>query len=265
MNFKEYIVSSFINTPVEIFASKLRSLTNNYDRIRYPELKELFAEHSRLETALTRIINNPMNCIDIGAHLGSITSTIKKLSPDGKHIAIEPIPYKCKWLKQKFPDVKVLQIALSDTVGEVEFFLQPQRSAFSGLRLHNNNNSSITNLKVEILKVNCQRLDDIVPSDLPIGFIKIDVEGCELAVLRGGIKVILKDQPTILFECTITGLKSYNISIRDIYNFFESYSYSIFLVKDWLGDGKALSYEQLVKAMQYPFQAFNFLAVPKKR
>jgi FkbM family methyltransferase len=138
-----------------------------------------------------------MNCIDIGAHLGSVLSIIKELSPRGKHIAIEPVPYKYQWLKQKYPDVEVLQVAVSDTVGEVDFYLQSQRSGFSGLRLHN------------------------------------------------------------------SGLTAHNIQPVNIYDFFDTRSYSIFLIKDWPSGSESLVYEQFLKSMQYPFQAFNFLAIPK--
>jgi FkbM family methyltransferase len=260
MLLKEYIAHHLISTPLEGIAHKLRDFTTLKQRITHPELQEIYIESSRIETAMTRIIHHSMNCIDIGTHLGSVLSVIKKLSPDGKHIAIEPIPYKYNWLKQKFPDVKVLQIALSDTVSEVDFFMQPRHSGFSGLRLHDSGDGE---KQVEILKVNCQKLDDIIPADIPIGFIKIDVEGGELAALRGGKSILKQYQPTILFECTQSGLAVHNTSSNDVYNFFHSYSYSIFLVKDWLEDGKALSYQQFVKAMQYPFQAFNFLAVTK--
>lgn len=261
MLLKEYITHHLIGSPLEGVAYKLRDLTKIQQRIKHPELREIYLESSRFEMAIAKIIDeNSMNCIDIGAHLGSVLSVIKKLSPKGKHIAIEPLPYKCRWLNQKFPDVKVLQTALGDTAGEVDFFLHPHRSGFSGLKLNN----SVDTTTVEILKVNCARLDDIIPSDLPIGFMKIDVEGGELAVLRGSQSILSRYQPTIIFECTQSGLKTHNLSPSDIYNFFCNYSYSIFLIKDWLIDGEPLSYEQFVKAMQYPFQAFNFLAVSNK-
>jgi FkbM family methyltransferase len=260
MLLKEYIAHHLIGTPLERVARKLRDLTTLQQRIKHPELKEIYTESSRIEIAMTRIIDSSMNCIDIGAHLGSMLNIMKKLSPKGKHIAIEPIPYKYKWLKQKFPDVNVLQIALSDTIGEVDFFLQPHRSGFSGLRIHGSDNPE---KEVEILKVNCKRLDDIVPSDLPIGFIKIDVEGGELAALRGSESILKNYQPTILFECTQSGLEAHSLSLSDVYNFFYTHSYSIYLIKDWLEDGEALTYEQFVKTTQYPFQAFNFLAIPK--
>ncbi|BAZ17118.1 methyltransferase FkbM family protein [Calothrix sp. NIES-4071] len=258
MLLKEYIAHRLIGTPLEPIARSLRDLTQIKQRIQHPELHEIYHESSLIDAALPRIIDKSMNCIDVGAHLGSVLSVIKELSPHGKHIAIEPIPYKYQWLKQKYPDVKVLQVAVSDSVGEVDFYLQPQRSGFSGLRLH-----SPVDEQVEVLKVKCVKLDDIVPPDQPIGFIKIDVEGGELAALRGSESIIQNFQPSIIFECTNSGLTAYDIKPLDIYEFFDARSYSIFLIKDWLSGNEPLVYEQFLKSMQYPFQAFNFLAIPK--
>ncbi|MCJ8279686.1 MAG: FkbM family methyltransferase [Rivularia sp. ALOHA_DT_140] len=126
------------------------------------------------------------------------------------------------------------------------------------MRLHGSQNAD---KDVQVLKVNCLRLDDIVPSDLPIGFIKIDVEGGELAALKGGENILKRYHPTILFECAQSGLKAHNVSQSDIYNFFQTHGYSLFLIKDWLSQNQPLDYERFVKSMEYPFQAFNFLAV----
>lgn len=259
MLLKEYIAHRLIGTPLEPVARNLRDLTQLKQRIQHPELHEIYQESSLIDAALPKIINDSsMNCIDIGAHLGSVLSIIKQLSPHGKHLAIEPIPYKYKWLKQKYPDIEVLQVAVSDTVGEVDFYLQPQRSGFSGLRLHASDDE-----QVEVFKVNCVELDDIIPPDKKIGFIKIDVEGGELAVLRGSEYILQNSRPSIVFECTNSGLSAHNIQPVDMYEFFDARSYSIFLVKDWLSDKEPLVYEEFLKSMQYPFQAFNFLAIPK--
>lgn len=43
------------------------------------------------------------------------------------------------------------------------------------------------------------RLDDIIKDD--VGFIKIDVEGHELAVLKGATSLINRCRPVLLVEC----------------------------------------------------------------
>jgi FkbM family methyltransferase len=50
----------------------------------------------------------------------------------------------------------------------------------------------------ETIEVEARPLDDLDLSD--IGFVKIDVEGHELAVLRGGRRVLERDRPALLVE-----------------------------------------------------------------
>ncbi len=258
MQMKEYFVHQLIGTPLEKPAVKLRDFTRSLKHRKYPELQELYVESARSELAMSKIINSSMNCIDIGAHLGSVLNLIEKLSPDGKHIAIEPIPYKYNWLKRKFQNVEIIQAALGEINGEVDFYLQSHRSGYSGLQLHGFTNGK---QNVKMIKINCVRLDELVPPDLSIGFIKIDVEGGELAALKGGESTLKRCHPAILFECVQSGLKAHNVSQSEIYEFFHAYGYSLFLIKDWLAQNEPLSYERFVKSMEYPFQAFNFLAV----
>ena len=253
--FKEYLAHLVIDTPLEPTARFVRLLTLSLEQQKHPELKEIHLESARTEQLLEKIIGSSWNCIDVGCHLGSVLKIIRQAAPQGNHIAIEPIPYKANWLRKKFPDVEIMQIALSDKTEEQEFFLQPHRSGYSGLRLHNSDG------KVEHLRVKCQRLDDIVPQDRPINFIKIDVEGGELAALRGAPRILENFHPPILFECTQTGLTAFDIKPEDIYEFLvKKNSYSVYLIKDWLTGGEPLSYEDFFQAMQYPFKAFNFLA-----
>ena len=47
--------------------------------------------------------------------------------------------------------------------------------------------------------VKLMRLDDVIQND--VGFIKIDVEGHELAVLQGSTSLIYRSRPVLLIEC----------------------------------------------------------------
>src|SRR5262249_35136776 len=53
---------------------------------------------------------------------------------------------------------------------------------------------------IETIDVDINRLDDLLPAGVRIDFIKIDVEGAELDVLRGAQATIRRDKPRILFE-----------------------------------------------------------------
>lgn len=252
---KEYIAHLLVGTPLQQPAQYLREVINIRKRLKNPELQEIYLESSRIDKMMERMVQDSMNCIDVGCHLGTMLNKMLQLSPHGAHIAIEPIPYKAEWLRRKFPNVNVQQIALSKTTHEATFYYYPLKSGFSGLR-------SITKMNdVNSFQVQCERLDDVVPSDGHIDFIKVDVEGGELDVFRGANDLLQRCQPHILFECTRSGLTSFGFTPNEIFNFLvQQHSYSVFLIKDWLDGKEPLDIKRFSHAMQYPFQAFNFFA-----
>lgn len=254
----EYIKHLFVRTPLEKPTKNIRDFLGFRQRIQHPELIEIYQESDRIDKAMERIISDSFNCIDVGCHLGSTLSTMLKLAPLGHHIAIEPLPYKADWLKQKFPEVDVKQLALSDTPGEVTFYFNTAQSGFSGLH------RQIENTTVEELTVKSELLDKILPADYRVDFIKLDVEGGELAVLRGAESTLQRYRPVLLFECTQTGLSCFGFTPIEVFEFLtQKHSYSIFLLKDFLSDRLPLDFDQFYNALHYPFQAFNFIAVAK--
>jgi FkbM family methyltransferase len=165
--------------------------------------------------------------------------------------------YKAAWLRAKFPDVAVHQVALAETPGQSTFHIDPQKSGFSGLHQHGDGASAA-------ITVECARLDDLIPEDLGIGFIKIDVEGGELGAFKGMRRVLSEGRPVILFECTRSGLAASGTTAEQVYAFLSDESrYDVYMMLAWLEGGAALDLTLFDRAMTYPFRAFNFVAVPR--
>jgi len=181
-----------------------------------------------------------------------------RLAPAGHHVAVEAIPAKVRFLRRKFPEVDVLEVALSDHAGAEDFYINLAATGFSGLARHGEGH-------FERIHVTCVRLDDAVPKDRRFDLLKIDVEGAELFVLRGATAFLTRDRPTILFECGPSGPPAFGYTAGTLYDLFVACGYSVFLLKDALNRGLPVVREQFEAALVYPFKAFNWLAVASER
>jgi FkbM family methyltransferase len=251
----ERFASALIGTRLQRPAERLRRVGLVWQRWRHPELRDLLDESRQIDQLLKRVISDQMNCVDVGCHLGSMLSEIVRLAPRGRHIAIEPVPYKAEWLLKKFPQVDVRQIALSDAEGRAEFFISSHSSGHSGLRF-NQAAGAATKIDVTLM-----RLDDVVPADRRIGFLKIDVEGLEYPVFRGAKRTLTENRPIVLFECTAAGLANSSSNAEQLHSFLtQEVNYGTYLIKDWLAGAGPLDAAAFAAAMTYPFRAFNFVA-----
>jgi len=248
----------FIRTPLEEPLMRLRDAFGYFERRRHPELREIYLESGRINAVLEQAVGRDSNCLDVGCHYGSILSRICRLAPQGRHVAFEAIPAKARFLRRKFPEVAIHQLALSDHPGTTRFYINSFKTGFSGLVEHGGG-------PFEQIDVECARLDDIVPRDRRFHFFKLDVEGAELLVLRGAIDLLKRDRPTVLFECGPSGPEAFGYGPREIYDLFtRGCGYSVFFLKDYLARGSPVASKMFEEALVYPFKAFNWVAVPSE-
>ncbi|MEO6233010.1 MAG: FkbM family methyltransferase [Ferruginibacter sp.] len=157
------------------------------------------------------------NCIDVGANLGHILMEIVKAAPKGHHYAFEPIPHLYTDLKKKYSkNTDVFNYALSSEKGTATFNYYPARPAVSGFRERDN----VSDVEPQLLSVKMEKLDDIIPENVKIDLLKIDVEGAELQVLQGARKTLQLNKPIVLFECGIGGADVYGTTPDQIYDLF---------------------------------------------
>ena len=256
MSLYERVASRLIGTPLQRPAEWLRHLHGRGFRRAHPELAEIFREDERIDRVMRATIGAGTNCVDIGCHIGAYLQKIVTLAPRGRHLAFEPVPHKAAWLRRKFRTVTVVEVALDDSEGSKEFFVDPAHTALSGLRAGSGETPR------QALRVECRRLDDLVDEDAPIGFVKIDVNGGELPVLRGAERLLGRDRPFVLLSCSQQGLDDFGIGADEVFDFLVGRAgYRIFLLKDHLGGGAPLDAAAFRRSMVYPFQALNYAVV----
>jgi FkbM family methyltransferase len=149
---------------------------------------------------LRMILKPGINCIDIGCHRGEFLNLFLRWAPGGRMYAFEPIPSLFEELRQKYQgvkDVMIHKVALFDFAGETSFQYVLNAPAYSGIKRRR---YDLRKPEIEEITVPAGKLDQFIPSNETIGFIKIDVEGAEYYVLKGGSETIKRSHPIIIFE-----------------------------------------------------------------
>ena len=255
----EKLAARLIGTPLQRPAQWLQHLRGRAHRRAHPELAEWFSEGERTEQVLRQLLRRDTHCVDIGCHIGSFLQRLTTLAPQGRHHAIEPVPDKAAWLQRKFPTVTVVPCALGEHPGHAEFFVNAAHTSYSGLRPWSIDG---TVPPTQAVQVQVRTLDEVIPQTLRIGFIKIDVNGAELNVLKGARQLLQRDRPFVHFECTKGGLDDFGIDAGEVFEFVNGPAgYRIQLLKDYLSRGPVLDEAGFRRSMEYPFQAFNYALV----
>ena len=142
--------------------------------------------------------------IDIGAHKGAYTYWMSKYTGTNGHVfAFEPQPRLYNQLNKildnsKINNVHVELLALSANKGEDTLVMQGKKTSPSA-SIHNKNLDDGVSTKIN---VKTTTLDNYFcgQNQIPVHFIKCDVEGHELEVLMSGQKLLKKCQPIIILE-----------------------------------------------------------------
>jgi FkbM family methyltransferase len=165
----------------------------------FPPDKNMSAQDTHTFEIMKSTLKKKANTVDVGAHVGFITKHSLALAPEGEHFCFEPIPKYYQYLTKKFKNknVHVYNMALGSKSETKEFHYlkkKPEESGFS-LRGHDPDLSGDAKIQVKV-----DALDNVLPEHTRVDFIKIDVEGAEMAVLLGAYRTIRKNKPIIVFE-----------------------------------------------------------------
>jgi FkbM family methyltransferase len=129
--------------------------------------------------------------VDVGAYNGDSTVILAKNFKRSKIIGFEPnpIPYKDSIkLTKRFKNISMVNSGLSDYSGTASLFVTDQAESSS---LYKVGQSKEFQFK-EIVSVNITTLDHYFKDYDSILLIKLDVQGSEISVLRGGSHTIAK-------------------------------------------------------------------------
>lgn len=153
------------------------------------------------------------NCLDVGAHVGF---WLKDLCKNFKKVyAFEPISDVRECLEKNIQQDNYILFpyALGNENKKVKVNYIPEETGNTYI-------SKDGNREIEL-----KRLDDL---ELPkIDYIKIDAEGFEVEVIKGGIQLVKRDKPFIHVEVKGKVLQKQGLISTDIENFFNSIDYKL--------------------------------------
>ena len=176
------------------YADALRDARRSYSQKR----DALDMDHLRVMLGFW--LDTDSSCVDIGANRGTVLRMIEERAPGGCHHAFEPLPHRAAQLRVAFPNVEVHEVALTNAPGSVRFTVVEEDAVdgYSGITEHLR--TLPKGWTTHEVSVEAARLDDLLPADFVPRFVKIDVEGAELAVLRGAERLLRGHRPILFLE-----------------------------------------------------------------
>jgi FkbM family methyltransferase len=133
--------------------------------------------------------------VDVGGWYGPWSRRLARRAE--RVVAVEPVPHLARLLTATVPpNVRVVPAAAADRAGTARLWLPPGGRGDRGV-------SSLVRRSVHgsVRDVPCVSLDELGLTD--VTFIKIDVDGSELAVLRGARQTLRRDRPALLVELEV--------------------------------------------------------------
>lgn len=204
-------------------------LSSAHDRIMYEEI----ATKGYYETGTTlfskKIIREGQSALDIGANNGYYSLLFSHLVGNtGKVYSFEPQEQAFNRLLRNLDEnhiknVFTYQLALGDSDGELDLHIsgiEDGESSFVPIEI-----SSATK------KVRVTTLDSFI-GKIGADIIKIDVEGWENSVIKGGRDFLSKNRPVIILEYNLRLQIMAGFRPRDLLDLLTGIDYNIFEIKD---------------------------------
>jgi len=168
---------------------------------------------------------------DVGANVGFYTLSYKTWFPKMTVHAFEPVKETYQILLENIALNKLTGIVannegLGEKEQETDFYFDSGHCGYTSMRdTKNLGDSSIVKCKVTTL-------DSYVNTvNTRVDFIKMDVEGAELLVLKGGLKTLHSYKPAICTEMTEVWTSCFGYHPNDIVSLLTSIGYICYALK----------------------------------
>jgi len=174
--------------------------------------------------------------LDVGANTGTF-SLAAKLYPNTKWHSFEPDPFNFSLLKENIEingieNITLYEEALSDNVGECVLKIC---LTHRGLNTIGKNVKRFSEDESIDYPVKSNTIDNLF-IDTRIDLIKIDTEGAEYDIIKGGIETIQKYKPKILLEYNPGNMSQCGHTLEKLNSLIQEIGYNPF----WFDNGENL-------------------------
>ena len=169
--------------------------------------------------------------LDLGANIGYFSLLVASTSPSAKVISFEPVrdlfqKMNDNILLNKIGNVSTINAAVGEINEEKELFVSdPDNAGMSSF--HQPENYSGKKEKVKVVSID----EWFKTSGLPgVDLVKIDIEGSELAALRGMKEILQTQKPVLIVEINPETLSMFSLKPSDIYDYLKQLHFEGFLI-----------------------------------
>lgn len=198
---------------------------------------------------------------DVGGHLGAYSKAFLSRFPDGKVFLFEPSAVHVAQARASLPaQVRFFTIALSDRDGAATLYKDAE---VTGLASLTKRDLAHRDIQMDLSEtIACRTLDGVVAEEKidRIDLLKIDVEGHELDVLRGGQTSFARGLIGVVqFEFGGCNLDT-RTTLHDFFRFFAPLGYALYLVRPTGGLVALGAYRELYEQ----YQTTNYVAMRRR-
>jgi len=150
---------------------------------------------------ICRLVQPGWICVDIGAHFGYFTLLMAHLAKTHGHVfSFEAHPSNFYWLQRNIELNKI-----SDKVTLINLAITDGKHSFVSLYAPKYYTTEFSIIRKEInksnaIEVRATSLDQFLPKEQNINFVKMDIEGAEYIALQGMVHILRTKRPICLIE-----------------------------------------------------------------
>lgn len=181
----------------------------------------------------------PRTVLDVGANVGQFAVASAKLFPGARVHSFEPVPECAGKLRENvsgLPNVTVYPLALGDGEGDLQFYVNSHSHSSSALPLAEAHRAAFPQAREErAIEVEVSTLDrvfDGIGMEPPV-LLKLDVQGYEERVLRGG-KETLKRADYVVLEASFKPMYEGEMPFMEMARLMGGYGFRFERPVGWL-------------------------------